>query len=396
MKVAQINSVCDCGSTGRLCADISEALNNNNIENRIFYGIGKSKLSNAIKISSDLYVKINILKTRIFGSHAFYSHIATLRLIRYLDQFRPTIVHLHQIHGHYLNIELLISYLKRKKIPLIITLHDCWLLTGHCTHFSKVKCDKWKKGCGNCPQTREYPVSLLFDKSASNWRRKKRVFDSLDNVTFVCVSTWLEKLAQESYLRGKDILTVYNGIDTNIFSSDNIKRDNKKFVILGMAGKWLEKENEEASTYLINAAENEEDIEIWLIGTNKKFQSTCVKTIEYISSQEEIAKYYSRADVFVNLSHEDSFGLVSAEALACGTPVVCYNATALPEIVGENGECGYYVEDFNYVDIWKKIIQIKEKGKDSYSLKCRKRVMNNFDKDKMCNKIIELYQAKEK
>ncbi len=395
MRVVQINSVCDQGSTGRLCREISEMLTNQNIENYILYGIGRSDFDNSIKFSKDIYVKMNILKTRILGNHAFYSHIATMRLIHHLDIIKPTIIHLHQIHGHYLNIKMLITYIKNKEIPLIITLHDCWVLTGHCTHFSRIKCERWLIGCGECPQQKEYPVSWFVDRSNSNWKRKKQLFENLDNVTFICVSTWLESLVRKSYLRKHEVCTIYNGVDIQTFKL-RTRRHNDKFIILGMAGKWFDKENIVASTYFIDEAGKRENIEIWLIGTDKTFQQHYVKSINYINNPEKLAEYYSDVDVFVNLSHEDSFGLVSAEALACGTPVVCYNATALPEVIGENGKCGYYVKDYDYVEMWEKIMEIRFKGKEYYSKQCRNRIEEQFDKSDMCRKILKLYKKKEK
>ncbi len=348
-KLALINSVCGFSSTGRITLDIAQLAEKQGFSPYVFYGLRKTAYKNAVRFNTDLDVKLHVLKTRLLGKHAFYSKGATKRLIKRLISFNPDVILLGQVHGHYINIPVLFSYLAESNVPVIWTLHDCWAMTGHCAHFNYVKCDKWKTGCSHCPQLREYPISLIFDRSRESWRDKKYYFQLPKNMKIVCPSDWLAELAGESFLNVHPITRIYNSVDTTIFKPrGNIKSRKKygisedKFIILGMANKWFDKRNFEKSQYIINNLND--DMVICLIGAQKKyikFFNNRVVPISYINDIQDLADAYSMCDVFVNLSYEDSFGNVNAEAMACGTPVIGYDATAIPEVVGD---CGVILE----------------------------------------------------
>ena len=176
-KLIQINSVCGHSSTGRTTLDLAYMAESQGFDSYVFYGLRGTDYSNGIRFNSEWDVKTHILKTRFLGKHAFYSRRATQKLIKLLKNVQPDIIRLGQIHGHYLNVPILFDYLAESGIPVIWTLHDCWAMTGHCAHFTSIKCEKWKTGCFKCPQLKAYPKSLIFDRSKESWRDKKFFFN---------------------------------------------------------------------------------------------------------------------------------------------------------------------------------------------------------------------------
>lgn len=390
MRVVQINSVVGQGSTGKLISSISDRMNEKGIENYICYGIGSSSRENAFKFENDLYLKCNILKTRLLGRHGFYSQYATRRLIKKLEELKPDVVHIHQIHGHYLNIRILADYINARKIPVVITMHDCWMYTGHCTHYTAEKCSKWKSGCGGCTQRRAYPDSYFFDRSKKNWLDKREIFLSFENVVYVCVSGWLENEARQSFLRTKPLTTIYNGLDCGIFQPGE-KQQNKKFTILCMYGKWTDRINNSYREYLLKKIQQCDDIQLLLVGAPAEVENGNIRYTKYMSNAVELAEAYSGADVFLNLSHEDSFSLVSAESLACGTPVIGFYSTAIPEVIGSDGSCGYLVCEGQCDELWSCIESVKANGKQAYTQACRERAVRLFDVHHMTENYINLY-----
>lgn len=399
MRVAQINSVCGQGSTGRITVELSEMLSNNGINNHIYYGVGTSEFKSSTKFSSDLYVKYNILKTRLFGKHSFYSKTGTKRLIKFLKNYQPDVIHLHQPHGHYINIKLLINFINEHEIPLVLTLHDCWIFTGHCVHFTVANCEKWKTGCGGCPQLKQYPKSLIFDRTAESFRDKNILLNSIKNVSFVAISDWIYSISKQSMIKNQKVFKIYNGIDTKIFLPKNVNYlrsmydFQSKFVVLGMANKWITNNNTSNLSRFMEKMDD--DVVFVLIGVTPDQKASLPRNVfgvERISDINKLADFYSLADVFVNLSYEDSFGLVSAEALSCGTPVVAYNSTACGEIVG-NDNCGKIVSLGNFDDVISAVKHIKMNGKSYYTQNCRERVLAMYDKDNTYREYLNLYNS---
>ena len=247
VKILQINSVCGIGSTGRIVTDLCSELESNNFECLILYGRGKKCESiNAIKFGNKLSLCFHVLLTRIFDLHGFGSKYFTIKMIKAIEKFKPDIIHLHNIHGYYINIEIFFKYLKKIDIPIVWTLHDCWSFSGHCAHFDFSNCLKWHKGCFECVEKRNYPASFLLDRSKKNWEKKKDLFSNLKNVTIVTPSVWLANLVKESFLQKYTIKVINNGVDTSKFTyrvnsikdKFNIKG---KFALLGVANIWDER-----------------------------------------------------------------------------------------------------------------------------------------------------------
>lgn len=395
MKVVQINSVCGVGSTGRIALDISKKLSEHNIENYILYGVGNSDYPKAIKFGGKVNVRMHQTKTRLLGKHGFYSRKATHELIKKLGEIDPDVIHLHNSHGHYLNVEILFNYLARINKKVIWTLHDCWGFTGHCAHFDYVGCDKWKSGCGNCPALKDYPKSLIFDRSKEAFSDKKRLFNSINNMTIVTPSNWLADLVKQSFLKNYHIKVINNGIDIDVFhpiKSDFRKKYNidNKFLILGVASVWGKRKG--YKYFMDLAQELKEDEIIVLVGLTEEQKRELPSNIIGITKTNsigELSEIYSAADVFANPTLEEVLGMVNIEALACGTPVITFNTGGSIECIDEG--CGLVVRKGDIKGLRDGIQIIKEKGKVNYSSKCVKRAITYYNKNERYSEYIELY-----
>lgn len=344
MKVLQINAVCGQGSTGKICFSVSELLDENNIENRIIYSQGNSHYKNAVKVENAFYYKLQALKSRVFGNYGFNSRRATKKLIKVLKDFSPDVVHLHNIHGHNCDLRLLFKYLKKEKIKVFWTLHDCWSFTGYCTHFTMIKCDKWKTECGKCSQRKEY--SWFFDKSRKLFNRKKELFSGLD-MTIITPSKWLADLVKQSFLKDYHVIVINNGIDLNVFkpTESNFREKynipQEKFVLLGVTFGWGRRKGLDVFVDLYNRLDKSK-YQVVLVGTNDKTDKLLPKEIISIhrtQNQTELAEIYTAADLFVNPTREENYPTVNMEAIACGTPVLTFNTGGSAEIVSKDTGC---------------------------------------------------------
>lgn len=396
-SLLQINSVANAGSTGRIAEDIGNLLIENGWNSFIAYGrMANPSKSNLIRIGTKWDVYWHVIKTRLFDKHGFGSKRATRVFICQIEKIKPDIIHLHNIHGYYLNIELLFDYLKAKAIPVVWTLHDCWSFTGHCTYFSYIGCEKWKTECNKCPQIHDYPGSLFVDQSKPNFKNKKKIFTSYKNITLVPVSKWLGDLTANSFFNGSSIQVINNGIDLRIFkpeSASDLKTRMdiaQKFVILGVAHIWTERKG--LADFLKLSTNLKEDEIIILIGLTKDIIAKLpfnIIGLEKTESVAELAGLYSIANVFVNPTHEDNFPTTNLEALACGTPVITYKTGGSPEAVDNN--TGFVVEQGDVNGLVNAISIVKKLGKSHFRAACRKRAEKLFDKNDRYADYIKLY-----
>ncbi len=348
MKVLIINSVCGIGSTGRICADIADKLVNDGHEVKIAYGrdfVPEECRKYAVKIGNGLGQKLHGLKTRLFDKHGLGSKRATKKFLRWAEEYNPDLLWLHNIHGYYLNYELLFKWIKsRPNMQVKWTLHDCWAFTGHCAHFIAVKCDKWQSHCSFCSQKYRYPISRLKDNSKNNFDRKRIAFTGVKNMTVITPSNWLRDLVKKSFLKDYPVEVHYNTIDTDVFKptpSDFREKYNlqDKKIILGVAGAWDERKG--LGDFIKLAELLDERFAIVLVGLSKRQIKSISKKIIAINrtnSKKELAEIYSSADVFVNPSKEETFGLTTVEATACGTNAIVYKGTACEEVVKAQGK----------------------------------------------------------
>ena len=366
MKVFQINTVLN-GSTGKIARGIYEIAKQNGIEGRIAYSRGPV-IDNPdfIKFGSKLGVYVHGMLARVFDTVGLHSSFATKKLIREIEKFNPDIIHLHNLHGYYLNYKMLLKYIAAKNIKTIYTLHDCWSFTGHCAHFDMAGCHKWKTLCCNCPNKSAYPKSFLFDRSRKNYNLKKKLFENIKDLTIVTPSNWLAGLVKESFLNKFDVKVIHNGIDLEVFKpteSDFRKKyglENKK-ILLGVAGVWNARKG--LDDFIKLRKQLNDDYAIVLVGLTKKQISTLPAGILGITRTEsamELAGIYTTADVFVNPTYEDTFPTVNLEALACGTPVITYNTGGSPECVDDT--CGFIVDKGDVLSLKNTIDQLVFSG----------------------------------
>ena len=368
-KILFINSVCN-GSTGTICKTLYKAAVEAGHECCIAYGRGEApKGFKTIKIGNKLDIYLHVLKARLFDASGFGSKQATKELIKKIDEFKPDIIHLHNIHGYYVNIEILFKYLKEHpEIKKIWTLHDCWAFTGHCPHFEYEKCEQWKNECKKCIRRNEYPKSLI-DRCNKNYWLKKSSFTNVDNLMLVSPSNWLMNLIKDSFFKEYPIEVINNGVDTSIFkhTESNIKErygiKNKK-VILGVASVWDKKKG--LDTFIEISKQLDNEYQIVLIGLNKKQIKKLPSNIIGITrteNVEELVKWYSAAEVFFNPTLEDNYPTVNLEAIACGTPVVTFNTGGSPESAYASKKNIIYMKNIN--KILNKLINISHRKKNN-------------------------------
>lgn len=396
-KVLQINTVVNSGSTGRIAEEIGQAVINNGWESYIAFGrnIGNSK-SHLIKIGSNFDVIMHGLETRFFDRQGLGSAMSTKYLIQQIEMINPDIIHLHNIHGYYLNIRLFFEFLQSANIPVVWTLHDCWAMTGHCVYFDFVSCEKWKTLCYSCPQIGTYPSSLFLDRSTKNYLLKKKIFTSIDNLTLVPVSEWLKNIVNQSFLHGYNSILINNGIDVDFFTpmdTLDIKRKmgiDNFFLLLGVASIWSKRKG--LDDILLLSSYLSEDIKIILVGLDNKQIRKLPPNIIGLNRTDNIkqlAELYSVADLFINPTWEDNFPTTNLESLACGTPVLSYKTGGSIESI--DVDTGFYVEKGDINALLEVIELVKEKGKSYYSKACRNRAVKLYDKNKRYNEYIQLY-----
>lgn len=373
MKIVQINATCGAGSTGKICLAISELLAKKGVENYILYASGSSTYPLSICYQGKWYTKLQALFARIFGNYGFGAFLSTKKLLKCLDKIKPDIVHLHNLHSHNCNLEALFSYLKKKRIKVFWTFHDCWAFTGYCMHFDMIGCDKWMTECRACPQKKRY--SWFWDKSQSLYRRKKKMFSDMD-ITVITPSKWLADLAKKSFFKGHAVKVIHNGIDLEVFRpvSSNFREEhgiakNKK-VLLGVAFKWSEKKGLDVFLDLFKRLDAEE-YQIVLVGiddTVDKQLPQGIISIHRTQNQRELAEIYTAADLFVNPTREDTFPTVNLEALACGTPVLTFRTGGSPEMITD--ACGIVVEKNDVASLENAIIGMLREEKNFTSESC--------------------------
>ena len=342
MKILQINIFGNL-STGRIAADLYRTLHDKGHDGLFAFARNETDVDIPhIKFGNKATIYFDGVMTRLTDRAGFYSKGPTKRLIEKIKEYDPDIIHLHNLHGYYINIELLFDYLRKSEKPVVWTLHDCWAFTGHCCYYSMAGCDKWKRECANCPQISAYPKSLFRDNSKWNYNKKRELFTSLPNLHLVCVSKWLENEVEQSFLKDIPHEVIHNGIDSAVFRpvQGNIREKYcipDKKMVLAVSTSWSD-ERKGLSDVLQLADRSDGSYSVVIVGLTENEKNTIPNNVVGITktdSTQELAELYSAADYFFNASVEETFGLPTVEAMACGTPVIVYDATALPEAVSK-------------------------------------------------------------
>lgn len=391
-KLLQINSVVNTGSTGRIAEQLGVLAISQGWESYIAYGReARGSQSRLIKIGSKWDVNFHAIGSILTDRHGLFSRYATKRFLQQVDIIQPDVVHLHNLHGYYINVPMLLRYLKQKNIPTVITMHDFWLMTGHCAYINQ-SCDRWKTGCGNCPRLNQYPAAK-FDNTEANWKWKASLFVDMPNVTLVPVSYWLGRYVDESLLKNAKQNVIYNGIDTNVFKPFDGGAsvggvDWSKFTIMAIATRWTEANGYQDVMKLSSILPD--NCQIVMVGLDEQQMSSLPKNIIGFRKTEsftQLQELYTKSDVIFNPNREVTFGLVTAEAMACGTPAIVLRDTAGEEIVDE--QTGYVIDSVEEVP--ELITTINQVDKNVMSKACRDRVTELFNAEKQFQKYIDLY-----
>jgi len=398
-RLLQINPVVRLNtSTGRIMKEIGEIAIAAGWESYIAYSGARDGVpqhsSQLVPVGNKIDLALHAVATRLFDAHGLVSRRATKQLIRRIREIDPDVIHIHNVHGYWLNYPLLCQYLRESGKPVIWTVHDCWLYTGHCYYYSAVRCDKWQTGCGHCPQKRAFPASWIFDRSARNWRDKQRAFGSLERLTIVPVSDWIRQEMVHSFLADKSFQVIHNGIDLEVFRPASAETERPAgTVILGVATLWHEEKG--VRDFIELAHRLQEGERLVLVGRMSEEQRAAFPAgVEFIERTENVAKLaalYSQATAFVNPTWQDNYPTVNLEAIACGTPVVTYRTGGSVEVI-ETGT-GFVVEQGDVQGLLDRVRELAAENRQAVADRCRAFALQHFSKQERYKDYIRLYES---
>lgn len=396
-KVLIINVSANSGSTGRIAENIGRTAIANGFDSYFAYGrIARDSQCKLIRIGSDKDIRWHGLQSRIFDNQGFASTKATKLFVEKIKRIQPDIINIHNIHGYYANIDVLLNYLATTNIPVVWTLHDCWNFTGHCAFFDYAGCDRWKTHCHHCPRKTGYPSSYVFDSSSKNYEKKKALFGRMHNLHFVTPSQWLADLTKESFLSQFPVHVINNGLDLSVFKPIVNERTKSKMgiqlgqkVILGVASVWHKRKGLDDFIQLAKALPEHKVVLVGLTEKQVKELPQGMVGVTRTENTRELAELYSMADVFVNPTYADNFPTTNIEALACGTPVVTYMTGGSPEAVSEN--TGMIVEKGNIESLIISVKRILSYDRGTIGIECRKRAEQLYDQNKLFQDYINLF-----
>ncbi|MBQ8371399.1 MAG: glycosyltransferase [Clostridia bacterium] len=394
MKVLQINAVYGFKSTGVIVKDIGDTLVNNGDEAYFAYQTANCSVENGYLVGGKLGWKWHAIHARIFGKQAYASRGATKKLIKWIDNVSPDVVHFHNLHSNYINLNMLCDYLSDKSIPVVITMHDCWYFTGKCSHFAAIKCDRWQTSCGSCPLNKAEQSSLFFDSTSRVLEDRTSHLLKLKNLTLVGCSEWIAGEAKKSRLSSTDIRVVYNGVDTSVFRPHSTKLRGElgignEFVVLGMADKWSAPQNRKIVEKLIRT--RGKNTKFVIVGCKDEQKTYFEKfpgviPLGYIRDRGRLSDIYAASDVFMNLTRADTLPTVNMESICCGTPVITFDCCGSPELVDEG--CGYVVPEGDYDALYARIESIKTSPLKYDIAEQQKR----FDKNECYKRYLDIYK----
>lgn len=404
MKILQINTrYFNGGSTGHIVYDLREVMNEHGIDNYVAFGFGynlqEDELSHVYRIENNKQLFISKVWTKLTGHHGFNNKHETKKLLEWIDEIHPDLIHMHNIHNHYVNIRMLLQYIAEKNIPCVLTMHDCWTFTGHCAYFDYSGCNKWKTGCNLCPSLKDYPKTFaLVDPSPWNYAHKRALFEPL-SITFVTPSEWLRRLQQQSFLKDKPCEVIYNGIDTDKFRPTNSDVREKygignRKLILAVSNRLVVRKGRQ---YLLELPDKLYDDEVLVIVGLTQQQVESLKDVKHLipiertETADGLIGLYSAADVFINPTLEDNFPTTNIEALACGTPVVTFDTGGSPEAIDDR--TGLVVPKGDLNGLLTAIREVLKKGKVAFSQACVERAKTHYNKNTQYEKYIKLYES---
>lgn len=403
-KLLQINPVLRVNtSTGRIMQEIGELAMLHGWKTYMAYSKGRDGIkeckSEIVPVGDVWSTAWHGLETRLLDRHGLASDRATREFVKRIETIAPDIVHIHNIHGYFLNYRILFDFLSKSGIPVVWTVHDCWLYTGHCYYYSYAGCNKWQTGCGHCPQKKEFPASYFSDRSHRNWLDKKTAFTSmpLDKLTIVPVSDWIREEMSRSFLKDYHFQVIHNGINTEVFDvydATAVRQQyslGDKHIFLGVASIWS-REKGLADFIKMSELIGQDEV-IVLVGIKPEDMKLLPKNVVAIARTENIrqlAELYSAADVFINPTWQDNYPTVNLEAIACGTPVVTYRTGGSIEAITDT--TGFIVEQGDVAGLVDAARCIIRRGKEAYRNVCRQYAVANFRKEDRYADYLNLYR----
>jgi len=397
MKLLQINAVYKTRSTGRSMWELDQYFTEKAHQVCAAFSVGAVEDPQTEYLIGDhLGQKSHAFLSRLTGLQGYFSRYSTKKLLRFMDAYQPDAVILRNLHANYIHLPKLLKYLAKKDIPTVAVLHDCWFYTGKCCHYTVAGCDRWQERCGNCPAKKKYNKSWLFDRSSKMLADKIKYFRAIPRLGVVAVSDWLLKEAKKAPVFQNAVVMerIYNWIDTEKFAPQDTSALRQelgltdKSVVLSVASGWNREKGLDAVLDLAKRLQPQQ--RLLLVG-NIPDETQLPEQVIHLpatDSVEQLVALYSLADVFFQPSLEETFGKVSAEALACGTPVVCFNSTANPELVGPG--CGAVAEPGNVEEAFREIQAILRDGKHSYTANCRQFAKDQFNMQKNADHYLTL------
>lgn len=399
MKVLIINASCGNGSTGRIVADLYQMLRNKGHFCKIAFGHGEPRMvpyEDTIRVNNKWGYYIHNVLGKLFDRAGFFSRQKTKKFVKIIEEYKPDLIHLHNLHGFWINIDILFKELRKLNIPIVWTLHDCWAYTGHCSHYTTNKCYKWVDGCHACQHLDVYPRSYFVDNSRNNYLKKKVLFTSVDKMTIVTPSQWLASEVKKSFLGKYPVTPIPNGIDLKTFSrKEFVSRKKfgipeKKKVLLAVSFVWNKEKGLDDLIELSKKIDKDKYVMV-IVGLSARQKETLllpptIIAIERTSNIDDLVELYSLSDVFLNPSYQETMGMVTAEAIACGTPVIVYDKTAVPEIV--DPQSGFVVKAGDITAMKENIEKALDLNKECIS-KCAMK----FEKNNQYEKYYTIYKS---
>lgn len=396
MRVFQLNTFCGVKSTGRIAAEIAKLVQSDGGECRIGYGVpGISADSEpfAYRIGTPMERKLHGAMRKLLDAEGCGSILGTEQLIREMRHFSPDLIHLHNLHGCYLNLDRLFCELARLNKPVVWTLHDCWPFTGHCAYFDYAGCDRWQTQCRDCPQKAGYPTCIGLSRAKQNFERKKQIFTQLQNLTFVAPCQWMTQPLGRSFLNHYPVRVIPNGVNLEVFKpvSSDLRSQydiGEKKLVLSVASEWDERKG---LRYLLEARQKlGTEYCFAVIGLSEQQAADLPEGmigLPHTANATELAAWYTAADCLANPTMEDNMPMVNLEALACGTPIAVFETGGCPEAVGD---CGLIVPQGDVQALCDAIRQLCDM-KPAISARCLERA-KEFDSQKTFQSYLELYK----
>lgn len=404
MKLLQIDACLNTGSTGRISEDIARTAMQRGWECFHIHGaryVNPPSIMKHYQSGNVADEYFHFAEYLFFDNDGLASRYSTHKILKYICDVNPDVIQLHDIHDHWLNYRILFEYLNTLTIPIVWTQHDCWSFTGDCFHFSQIGCNQWVTRCTKrCPARSGNPFRRIINHTEKHYSLKKKLFLSTKNLTLVPVSNWLEGILRKSFFKEKRIVTIHNGIDLEVFKSKSSGCVRQKFgigenpYVIGVATAWSDRKG--LNDYLNLVHLLNEGILLVLVGIEGKnaevARNAGIITIPRTENVDELAALYSGAEVVLNLSYEETFGLTSVEGFGCGTPTIVYNCTASPELVGSS-IVGVIVEKGDVNGVVDAIHELMSKDRKMLSQNCRLRAEELYDKNKCYNQYVDLYDS---